>query len=113
MFLSNRHRCPDRARIDYPSAREAIAGLSIAPAEVWSRVRETSYPSMPITIAPLAVGAVLFGVGWGLVGICPGPALVNLAGLSLGRLLGAVEFLPAVIARSAGRCEQQNPTDST
>jgi uncharacterized membrane protein YedE/YeeE len=33
--------------------------------------------------APLAVGAVLFGVGWGLVGICPGPALVNLAGLSL------------------------------
>ena len=29
------------------------------------------------------MGAVLFGVGWGLVGICPGPALVNLAGLSL------------------------------
>jgi uncharacterized protein len=28
-------------------------------------------------------GAVLFGLGWGLVGICPGPALVNLAGLSL------------------------------
>jgi hypothetical protein len=26
---------------------------------------------------------VLFGIGWGLVGICPGPALVNLAGLSL------------------------------
>ena len=33
--------------------------------------------------APLVAGAVLFGVGWGLVGICPGPALVNLAGLSL------------------------------
>jgi uncharacterized membrane protein YedE/YeeE len=27
-------------------------------------------------------GAVLFGIGWGLAGICPGPALVNLAGLS-------------------------------
>lgn len=26
---------------------------------------------------------MLFGVGWGLVGICSGPALVNLAGLSL------------------------------
>jgi uncharacterized membrane protein YedE/YeeE len=25
----------------------------------------------------------LFGVGWGLVGLCPGPALVNLVGLSL------------------------------
>jgi len=33
--------------------------------------------------APLVAGAVLFGVGWGLVGICPGPALVNLAGFSL------------------------------
>jgi uncharacterized protein len=25
---------------------------------------------------------VLFGIGWGLAGICPGPALVNLEGLS-------------------------------
>jgi uncharacterized protein len=32
--------------------------------------------------APLVTGAILFGIGWGLVGICPGPALVNLAGLS-------------------------------
>src|ERR1700744_2398508 len=33
--------------------------------------------------APLVTGAVLFGLGWGLVGICPGPAIVNLAGLGL------------------------------
>lgn len=26
----------------------------------------------------LVVGAAIFGVGWGLVGICPGPALVSL-----------------------------------
>ncbi len=26
----------------------------------------------------LAVGAVLFGAGWGLVGLCPGPALAAL-----------------------------------
>jgi uncharacterized membrane protein YedE/YeeE len=32
--------------------------------------------------ASLVTGAVLFGIGWGLVGLCPGPALVNLAGLS-------------------------------
>ncbi len=25
----------------------------------------------------LVMGAVLFGVGWGLVGLCPGPALVD------------------------------------
>jgi uncharacterized membrane protein YedE/YeeE len=29
----------------------------------------------------LVVGSILFGIGWGLVGLCPGPALVNLAGL--------------------------------
>ena len=33
--------------------------------------------------APLVTGAAIFGVGWGLVGLCPGPALVNLATLSL------------------------------
>ena len=31
---------------------------------------------------PLVVGSLLFGIGWGLVGLCPGPALVNLAGLT-------------------------------
>src|SRR5258707_8941326 len=31
---------------------------------------------------PLAIGALLFGSGWGLVGLCPGPALENLATLS-------------------------------
>jgi hypothetical protein len=29
----------------------------------------------------LVVGSALFGIGWGLVGLCPGPALVNLASL--------------------------------
>jgi uncharacterized membrane protein YedE/YeeE len=33
---------------------------------------------------PLIVGAALFGVGWGLVGLCPGPALESLATLSPG-----------------------------
>jgi uncharacterized membrane protein YedE/YeeE len=31
---------------------------------------------------PLAIGSLLFGSGWGLVGLCPGPALENLATLS-------------------------------
>jgi uncharacterized membrane protein YedE/YeeE len=34
--------------------------------------------------APLVAGAGLFGVGWGLVGLCPGPALESLATLSPG-----------------------------
>ena len=48
--------------------------------------------------APLVAGAVLFGIGWGLAGICPGPALVNLAGLSL----PIVVFVVAMIAGMIG-----------
>jgi len=29
---------------------------------------------------PLLIGGAVFGLGWGLVGLCPGPALVNLVG---------------------------------
>lgn len=43
----------------------------------------------------LLVGAVLFGLGWGLVGLCPGPAL---AGLVLGRW----EILVFVVAMVLG-----------
>lgn len=28
--------------------------------------------------AKLVVGATVFGIGWGLTGVCPGPAFVNL-----------------------------------
>jgi len=28
---------------------------------------------------PLYVGAALFGIGWAMAGVCPGPAIVNLA----------------------------------
>jgi uncharacterized membrane protein YedE/YeeE len=44
---------------------------------------QSLWPTRKDIDTPLVLGAVLFGVGWGLVGLCPGPALVNLAGLSL------------------------------
>jgi hypothetical protein len=28
---------------------------------------------------PLMAGSAIFGIGWGLAGLCPGPAVVNLA----------------------------------
>jgi uncharacterized membrane protein YedE/YeeE len=40
------------------------------------------WPALTRIDAPLIGGAVLFGIGWGLAGICPGPALVNLGTLS-------------------------------
>jgi uncharacterized membrane protein YedE/YeeE len=34
----------------------------------------------------LVIGALLFGIGWGLAGLCPGPALVGL-GAGYGKAL--------------------------
>ena len=44
---------------------------------------------------PLVLGAALFGVGWGLAGFCPGPALMNLS-------TGATDVLIFVAAMLAG-----------
>ena len=43
---------------------------------------ECQWPNKTGIDAPLVIGAIIFGVGWGLAGLCPGPALVNLATLS-------------------------------
>ena len=38
-----------------------------------------SLPERERLQAPLVVGALIFGVGWGLGGFCPGPAIVSAA----------------------------------
>jgi uncharacterized protein len=43
---------------------------------------------------PLVVGASLFGLGWGTVGYCPGPAIVDLAAPSS----SLVTFVVAMVA---------------
>lgn len=44
-------------------------------------------PENNVVDRPLLVGAILFGLGWGLAGICPGPSLVLLgAGVGKGLL---------------------------
>ena len=40
------------------------------------------WPTKTAIDRPLMIGSMLFGAGWGLVGLCPGPALENLATLS-------------------------------
>ncbi len=42
---------------------------------------EFSLPLSQRIDAPLLLGAALFGAGWGLAGICPGPALAGLVSL--------------------------------
>src|SRR5436190_15323306 len=41
-----------------------------------------AWPTRTAIDRPLIAGAALFGAGWGLVGLCPGPAIANLATLS-------------------------------
>ncbi|HEY1361577.1 MAG TPA: DUF6691 family protein [Xanthobacteraceae bacterium] len=43
---------------------------------------QSLWPTKSDIDRPLVVGSVLFGAGWGLVGLCPGPALANLASAS-------------------------------
>lgn len=42
----------------------------------------------------LLAGAAIFGIGWGLGGFCPGPAIVSVAGGELGVLV----FVAAMVA---------------
>ena len=52
---------------------------------------------------PLVGGAALFGVGWGLAGICPGPALADLVTLEPKVLMFIAAMLAGMIAASALR----------
>ncbi len=47
--------------------------------------------------APLVIGSLGFGVGWGLVGFCPGPALVAFGAFEMKALV----FVVAMIAGMA------------
>jgi uncharacterized membrane protein YedE/YeeE len=55
-----------------------------------------TFPAAPSSAIdrPLLIGAAIFGIGWGLQGYCPGPAVVA-AGLGQ---WPALLFLPAMLA---------------
>jgi len=58
---------------------------------------EFALPKKKAIDAPLLGGSALFGVGWGLVGFCPGPAI---AALGTG-LLPVFAFVAAMLAGMA------------
>src|SRR6185436_12701979 len=64
----------------------AGAALAAAPAYLYVRRRHRSLLGEDVTLpdrtkidAPLLTGAAIFGIGWGLAGICPGPGIALLA----------------------------------
>lgn len=56
---------------------------------------EMKLPGTRDTDRPLIVGSALFGIGWGVAGFCPGPALVALG-------MGEVKALAFVVAMLTG-----------
>jgi uncharacterized membrane protein YedE/YeeE len=59
-----------------------------------------SLPTRTELDAPLILGSALFGVGWGLVGFCPGPAVAAVV-TGLPAVLGFVAAMLAGIALHA------------
>jgi uncharacterized membrane protein YedE/YeeE len=66
------------------AAALVVTGTGYALARRRTPVFETQnhWPAQTAIDRPLIAGSVLFGVGWGLVGLCPGPAIANLATLT-------------------------------
>jgi uncharacterized protein len=75
--------------IGFALARRASAPL-LASHFAWPTRRDIN--------APLIIGSAVFGIGWGISGICPGPALVNLAGLSA----PVIVFVAAMVVGMCG-----------
>lgn len=73
-----------------PSLAFVLGGAVAVSTVGWRWARRRAHPALAAQFdiptatridARLLLGAALFGVGWGLVGLCPGPAI---AGLVLG-----------------------------
>ena len=72
----------------------AIVGVQLAKRQQTSWIGTLiEMPSKTVINKKLLIGAMLFGIGWGLVGICPGPGIVLLGT----RQWQAYVFIPAMI----------------
>lgn len=87
-----------------PTLAFVMAGAIAAASTAWiiARPRKSAYFGGPIPPMPtqpvdrkLISGSAIFGIGWGLVGICPGPAIVALS-------FGKWEIAVFIIAMMAG-----------
>ncbi len=58
---------------------------------------ELRLPPLSKIDAPLVVGSLIFGVGWGLSGICPGPGIVDVGFFNLPALVFVVSMAAGMV----------------
>lgn len=91
-----------------------VMGGAIIPMFIAWRLTENRTPALggmfpakpdPVIGRNLIIGSTLFGLGWGLVGLCPGPAIASLSfggfqGVSFVLAMGVgMYFAPTIKAR--------------
>ena len=78
----------------------AVAGIGYAVVRPRTPIFDTQmrWPTATAIDRPLIIGAALFGIGWGLVGLCPGPAVANLATLSPGVIVFVIAMVVGMVA---------------
>jgi hypothetical protein len=92
------HWDPSLAFVMIGAIPVAALGFALARRHKTPLLTEKFQPPTATTIdARLIIGAALFGIGWGLVGFCPGPAITAL-GFGSGQ---AVLFVIAMLAGMA------------
>jgi uncharacterized protein len=60
---------------------------------------QSRWPAATAIDRPLLFGAALFGIGWGMVGLCPGPAIANLATGSPGVIIFVIAMAVGMLVR--------------
>ena len=75
--------------------------------------KESLWPTKTDIDSSLLTGALLFGIGWGLVGLCPGPAVVNLATLSLPVIVFVIAMAIGMLMHDLRPVRTAAPTSSS
>ena len=74
---------------------------------------QNQWPTQTAIDTPLVAGSVLFGIGWGLVGLCPGPAIENLATLSPAVIVFVVAMAIGMAAHNFWQARSSAPATRT
>ena len=69
------------------------------------------WPSATDIDRPLLIGAALFGIGWGIVGLCPGPAIADLATLSPGVFVFVIAMAVGMAAHDLWQSRAVRPIE--